>query len=117
MKKKLSGVESKHFLKKLGRLPSYKQRQITTHIQHHPDNSITLMDILVISSIESSLFNEDHSLNIDTSTDDFTGGGGEFSGAGSSTEYETSSSSNDTSYDSGSSYDSSSSDSSSGGGD
>ena len=114
MKKKLSGVESKHFLKKLGRLPSYKQRQITTHIQHHPDNSITLMDMLVISSIDSTLVNEDFSLNINTSGNDFSGGGGEFSGAGSSSEYESSYSSNDSS----SSIDSSSSDcGSSGGGD
>ena len=91
MKKKLSGVESKHFLRKLGRLPSYKQRQITTHICYHPDNSITLMDMLVISSIDSTLVNGDFSLNIDTSENDFSGEGGEFAGGGSSAEYESNS--------------------------
>ena len=114
MKKKLSGIESKHFLRRVGKLPAYKQKQITRNIHHHSDGSITLFDVLLIESIDSTLFNEDHSLNIDTSTNDFTGGGGEFSGGGSSSTYEEPSSS----YDSGSSSDSSSSDSgSSGGGD
>lgn len=115
MKKKLSGVESKHFLRRVGKLPVYKQKQITGNIHYHSDNSITLFDVLFIKSIDSTLFNEDHSLNIDTSTNDFTGGDGEFSGGGSSSTYEEPSSSHDSSS---SSYDSSSSDSgSSGGGD
>lgn len=121
MRKKLSGIESKHFLKRVGKLSAYKQKQITRNIHHHSDGSITLFDIPFIESIDSTLFSEDHSLNIDTSTNDFTGGGGEFSGGGSSSTYEEPSSSHDSSsssYDSGSSFDSSSSDSgSSGGGD
>jgi uncharacterized membrane protein YgcG len=89
---RLSKTDSEIFRKRITRFSADKQRTITNHYKENSDGSITILDMIIISSIASSLFNSDHYESFDPPSFD-SGGGGDFGGGGSSGSWDDNSSS------------------------